>query len=67
MAMKNYRVEQEDGTYTHYQFDDADDVGKQQLEALRNAVKDKDNPVASIKVEDPEPFNVGGKQEAGAK
>jgi hypothetical protein len=61
MAMKNYEVTQEDGTSTIYQFDDADDVGKQQLAVLHAAAKDKDNPVASIKPGEPTPINAAGK------
>jgi hypothetical protein len=57
MAMKNYEVKQEDGTSTIYQFDDSDDVGKQQLAVLNAAVKDKDSPVASVKPAEPTPIN----------
>jgi hypothetical protein len=70
MAMKNYRLEYEDGTFTHYQFDEADDVGKQQLADLRDAEKDKEHPLKKIVQADPEPFNVGSHQEtkpAGAE
>ena len=61
MAMKNYEVAQEDGTSTIYQFDDADEVGKQQLAVLQAAAKDKDSPVASVKPAEPEPINKGAK------
>lgn len=57
MAMKNYKVVQEDGTETYYQFDDTEDVGKAGLAALRNAAKNADSPVKSITEADPEPAN----------
>lgn len=57
MAMKNYKVVQEDGTETYYQFDDSDDVGKAGLAALRNAAKDANNPVKSVAEGNPEPIN----------
>jgi hypothetical protein len=59
MAMKNYKVEQEDGTSTHYQFDESDTVGKEQLRILRAAVKDDDSPVKSVTESDPKPINTG--------
>lgn len=57
MAMKNYKVTQEDGTETFYQFDDSDDVGKAALAGLRNAAKDATNPVKSVTEGDPKPIN----------
>jgi hypothetical protein len=57
MAMKNYKVEQEDGTFTHYQFDDSDTVGKEQLRILRAAAKDNDSPVKSVTESEPQPVN----------
>jgi hypothetical protein len=57
MALKNYKVEQEDGTATYYQFDDSDDAGKAQLQVLRDAAKDTNNPVKSVTQSDPEPIN----------
>lgn len=57
MAMKNYKVAQEDGTETYYQFDDTEDVGKAALAALNRAAKDSDNPVKSVTQGDPKPFN----------
>jgi hypothetical protein len=59
MAMKNYKVTQEDGEVTHYQFDDSDEVGKQGLQALKDAAKDPNNPVKSVTEGDPEPINKG--------
>lgn len=57
MAMKNYKVVQEDGTETYYQFDDSDDVGKAGLAALRQASKDDTNPVKSVAEGNPAPIN----------
>lgn len=57
MAMKNYKVAQEDGTETYYQFDDSEPVGKAALAALNRAAKDADNPVKSVSQGDPKPFN----------
>lgn len=57
MAMKNYKVVQEDGTETYYQFDDSEDVGKAGLAALKRAANDDDNLVKSVTAGDPEPFN----------
>jgi hypothetical protein len=59
MALKNYKVSLEDGTETHYQFDESDDVGKAGLKALRDAAKDADNPVKSVAEGDPTPINKG--------
>lgn len=59
MAMKNYKVVQEDGTETYYQFDDSEDVGKAGLAALKRAANDDDNLVKSVTQSDPEPFNKG--------
>ena len=59
MPMKNYKVAQEDGTETFYQFDDSTDEGKAALAALNNAAKDDDSPVKSVAAGDPEPFNKG--------
>lgn len=61
MAMKNYKVVQEDGETTHYQFDDSDEVGKAGLAALKDAAKDPNNPVKSVSEGDPEPINKGSK------
>jgi hypothetical protein len=44
MAMKNYKVVQQDGTETYYQFDDSTDEGKAGLAALQRAAKDADKP-----------------------
>ena len=57
MAMKNYRVEQEDGEVQFYQFDEADETsgGKAGLEALKLAEKDDDSTVKSVKQADPKP------------
>ncbi len=57
MAMKNYKVTQEDGTETYYQFDESEDVGKAGLAALKRAEKDDDSPVKSVVEADPAPFN----------
>jgi hypothetical protein len=57
MAMKNYKVVQQDGTETYYQFDDSTDEGKAGLAALQRAAKDADNPVKSVSEGDPKPFN----------
>lgn len=59
MAMKNYKVTQEDGEVTYYQFDDADEVGKAGLAALRAAAKDNNNAVTSVEPGDPAPINKG--------
>lgn len=59
MALKNYKVTLEDGTETHYQFDETDDVGKAGLKALKDAAKDDANPVKSIAEGDPAPINKG--------
>ena len=60
MAMKNYKVELEDGTSTHYQFDDSDEVGKAQLQIFRDAAKNSDSDVKSITQADPTPVNAKG-------
>lgn len=60
MALKNYKVTLEDGTETHYQFDETDDVGKAGLTALKNAAKDDTNPVKSVSEGDPSPINKTG-------
>lgn len=65
MALKNYKITQEDGTETYYQFDESDDVGKASLAALRNAVKEPTNPVKSVAEGDPAPFNAGGAAATG--
>jgi hypothetical protein len=57
MALQNYKVEQEDGTETFYQFDPEDDLGKAQLRALNDAAKDDNSPVKSVAKGDPKPFN----------
>lgn len=57
MAMKDYKVTQEDGTETHYQFDDSTDEGKAGLNALRRAAKDDDSEVKSVTEGSPEPIN----------
>jgi hypothetical protein len=57
MAMKNYKVVQEDGETTYYQFDESDEVGKQGLQALKDASKDPNNPVKSVTEGDPTPIN----------
>ena len=59
MAMENYKVVQEDGTESYYQFDDSTDEGKAGLEALRRASKDSNNPVKSVEKANPAPFNKG--------
>jgi hypothetical protein len=59
MAMKDYKVVQEDGETTYYQFDDSDEVGKAGLAALRDAAKDANNPVKSVSEGTPEPINKG--------
>lgn len=59
MAMKNYKVVQEDGETTYYQFDESDEVGKAGLQALKTAAKDDNNPVKSVEAGDPEPINKG--------
>jgi hypothetical protein len=59
MALENYKVVQEDGETTHYQFDDSDDVGKASLAALREAVKNPQSPVKSVEKGDPTPTNKG--------
>lgn len=62
MALKNYRVEQEDGTSTVYQIDaDDEGVGAAIMQAYKDAAKDSDNPVKSISAGEPEPINAGGK------
>lgn len=57
MAMKNYKVVQEDGTETYYQADESTDEGKAALAAWNRAAKDPDNPVKSVSAADPKPFN----------
>lgn len=57
MAMKNYKVVQEDDTETYYQFDETEDAGKAGLAALKRAAKDDDSPITSVTQADPEPFN----------
>ena len=57
MAMKNYKVEQEDGTETYYQFDESEPAGKAALESLNSAAKNKQSPVTAVKPANPEPFN----------
>ena len=57
MALKNYKVAQEDGTETFFQFDDTTDEGKAGLKALRDAAKDADNPVKTVAEGDPKPIN----------
>lgn len=62
MALKNYRVEQEDGTSTVYQIDKDDEgVGAAIFAAYGDAVKDDQNPVKSISAGEPEPINAGAK------
>lgn len=61
MAMKNYKVTQEDGEETFYQFDDSTDEGKAGLGALQRAAKDANNPVKNVSEGDPVPFNKGSK------
>jgi hypothetical protein len=60
MAMKNYRVVQEDGEETYYQFDDSTDEGKAGLAALRTAAKNSNSPVKSVGEGSPEPINKSG-------
>lgn len=62
MAMKNYKVSQEDGTETYYQFDDSTDEGKAGLAALRQAAKNSDSPVTEVAEGNPKPFNKGGEK-----
>lgn len=57
MGMKNYKLESEDGTKVFRQFDDGDDAAKVQLEALHDAVKDKNNPLKSVTAAEPAPIN----------
>jgi hypothetical protein len=59
MALKNYKVVQEDGEETYYQFDDSTDEGKAGLAALKNAAKDDGSPVKSVGEGDPAPINKG--------
>jgi hypothetical protein len=59
MALKNYKVVQEDGEETYYQFDESDEVGKAGLAALKNAAKDDSSPVKSVTEGDPTPHNKG--------
>lgn len=59
MALKNYKVVQEDGDATHYQIDESDPAGKEILKALETAAKDKTSPVKSVSEGDPEPINKG--------
>jgi len=62
VALKNYRVEQEDGTSTVYQIDKDDEgVGAAIYAAYQDAVKDSDNPTKAIAAGEPEPINAGGK------
>lgn len=58
MALKNYKLEDEDGAVVYRQFDDGDEHGKVQLEQLREAVKDKNNPLKSVTPGDPKPIEV---------
>lgn len=59
MTMRNYKVVQEDGTETFYQFDDATPEGKQGLAALQRASKNPDNTTKSVDAGDPKPINAG--------
>lgn len=59
MALKNYKVVQEDGEETHYQIDESDPAGKEILKALETAAKDKQSPVKSVGEGEPEPINKG--------
>lgn len=59
MTMKNYKVVQNDGEETYYQFDESDEVGKAGLQALRDAAKDPNNSVKSVSEGDPTPENKG--------
>jgi hypothetical protein len=64
MAMKNYKVVQEDGSETFYQFDDSTDEGKAGLAALRAAAKNSDSPVQEVTPGEPEPINASGSAKA---
>lgn len=59
MALKNYKVVQEDGETTYYQIDESDPAGKDILRALETAAKDKTSPVKRVTEGDPEPINPG--------
>jgi len=59
MAMKNYKVELEDGTETYYQFDESEPAGKAGLGALQKAAKNKQSPVKGVSQGNPEPANKG--------
>jgi hypothetical protein len=61
MALKNYKVVQEDGTETYYQIDESDEVGKATLKALRDAAREPTNPTKSVEPGEPTPINKGSK------
>lgn len=54
MALKNYKLESEDGSVVYRQFEE-DDEG---LAELRKAAKDKDHPLKSVTQGDPTPIKV---------
>jgi hypothetical protein len=58
MAMENYKLESDDGSFVYRQFDDGDEQAKVQLEALREAVKDKNHPLKSVTKGNPKPAEV---------
>lgn len=60
MAMKNYRVEYEDGSVSYFQFDDAEDAGKAGLEAMKDAEKNAESPVKKVTQTDPKPADIPG-------
>jgi hypothetical protein len=57
MALKNYKVVQEDGETTYYQFDETDEAGKAALKALKDAEKNDKSPVKSVGEGSPSPIN----------
>jgi hypothetical protein len=65
VALKDYKVSYEDGTETYFQFDDSDEVGKQQLQTFKDAAENSDSPVKSVTQSSPEPFNASSKKGGG--
>ena len=51
MALKNYKIEYEDGTETYLQLDNDD------VKVWEDAAGNKNSPVKKVTAADPEPFN----------
>lgn len=60
MALKNYKLEHEDGTETFVQIDaDDEQAGKAIHQSYKDAVKNPDHTLKAISEADPEPINKG--------